>query len=362
MAVAGQMLMAFDIDGTLVTEPSPDDSPSQRTIDAIHAAAEHGAIITVATGRAPEDALAFARRHFSTCCKYVISGNGRHIVLASTGESIISTPNNESLAIDPLAVAVLSEGLQNVDASVSTTVGVKTLQEETVYLRDQPTPSWVCERWPDAPSVRDVVVVKALRPILEAVAAGTSTEYLAVETTLIWRGDDDPEGVGFRTAWPAFLSAAATNRNAVAQLNVIGATADAEKGAVDQSKRGTGFGRDFLMVEASGVDKASALRTLAQHVGIPKERLVAFGNDYNDIGMLKFAGLGVRCPALVALTVLCGFSPIACLPATTVWCLLLPSNNTGRHEGLTTERGRRRRRDYTHGRGGWRSATARNLA
>lgn len=83
MAVAGQMLMAFDIDGTLVTEPSPDDSPSQRTIDAIHAAAEHGAIITVATGRGPEDALAFARRHFSTCCKYVISGNGRHIVLAA---------------------------------------------------------------------------------------------------------------------------------------------------------------------------------------------------------------------------------------------------------------------------------------
>ena len=350
MAVAGQMLMAFDIDGTLVTEPSPDDSPSQRTIDAINAAGEQRAIITLATGRAADDALAFARRHFPTRCKYVISGNGRNIVLASTGESILSTPNNESLAIDPLALAVVSEGLRNVDASVSTTVGIKTLHEKTVYFRDQPNPRWVCERWPEVPSVRDVVVVNALRPILEAVAAGTATEYLAVESALIFRGDDDPEGMGFRTAWRAFLSAGATNRNAAAQLNVIGATTDAESDSVDHHiKSGTGFGRDFLMVEASGVDKASALMKLAQQVGIPKERVVAFGNDYNDIGMLKVAGLGVRCPALLLWPY---------FPVTHQRCAC-PPPRTGRHEGLTTERGRHRRRDYnTHCRGGWCRATA----
>eukprot|EP01043_Picozoa_sp_COSAG02_P023314 COSAG02_NODE_1241_length_13704_cov_3.128188_8_plen_199_part_00 len=181
------------------------------------------------------------------------------------------------------------------DPSVSATVGLKTVHGETAQLRDRPNPGWVCERWPDAPAVRDVVVVTDLHTVLEAIAGGTSAEYVAVDSTLIFRGEDDPEGVRFQTSWPAFLAAGATNRNAVAQLNVIGATAiDAEAdGADDHVKSGTGLGRDFLMVEASGVDKASALMALAERIGTPRECLVAFGNDYNDIGMMKFVGLGV---------------------------------------------------------------------
>lgn len=218
MTVAG-MLMAFDIDGTLVNEASPDDCPSRRTITAIRAIAEQGAIVSVATGRAAEDALAFARRHFPDHCMYVISGNGRSTVLASTGEAVGSTANIE-LAIDPMAIAVLSEGLRQVDPKLSTTVGLKTINGSTIYLRDRPNPKWVSVRWPNAPSVCDVVVQKDMRSELEAIGGGTSTSYLAVESALVWRGDDDSEGLRFKRSWQAFLASSATNRNAAAQLNV----------------------------------------------------------------------------------------------------------------------------------------------
>eukprot|EP01043_Picozoa_sp_COSAG02_P023315 COSAG02_NODE_1241_length_13704_cov_3.128188_9_plen_58_part_00 len=49
MPGVSDLLLAFDIDGTLVTEPSQSDSPSERTIHAIRAAAEQGAIIAVFT-------------------------------------------------------------------------------------------------------------------------------------------------------------------------------------------------------------------------------------------------------------------------------------------------------------------------
>ena len=77
MTAAG-LLIAFDIGGTLITEPSPTDSPSQRTISAIRAVAEQGAIITLATGREVQDAVAFAQRHLPDCCMYAIGGNGKY--------------------------------------------------------------------------------------------------------------------------------------------------------------------------------------------------------------------------------------------------------------------------------------------
>ena len=40
-------------------------------------------------------------------------------------------------------------------------------------------------------------------------------------------------------------------------------------------------------------NKGSALRMLADELGIPVEQTMAFGDDLNDIAMLKEAGIGV---------------------------------------------------------------------
>lgn len=46
-------------------------------------------------------------------------------------------------------------------------------------------------------------------------------------------------------------------------------------------------------VQPKGIGKANALRTLCGALGIDRSQVVAFGDDRNDIGMLKWAGLGV---------------------------------------------------------------------
>ena len=40
----------------------------------------------------------------------------------------------------------------------------------------------------------------------------------------------------------------------------------------------------ILMMEASGIDKATALEALAAELCIPQSNVFAFGNDYNDLG------------------------------------------------------------------------------
>ncbi len=49
----------------------------------------------------------------------------------------------------------------------------------------------------------------------------------------------------------------------------------------------------FIEVVPQGVDKGRALGWLAQHLGIPQEETLAAGDQYNDLPMVQWAGLGV---------------------------------------------------------------------
>lgn len=49
----------------------------------------------------------------------------------------------------------------------------------------------------------------------------------------------------------------------------------------------------YLEFNPRGVDKGSGLRFLASHLGIPMEETLAIGDNYNDLPMLRAAGLGV---------------------------------------------------------------------
>lgn len=44
---------------------------------------------------------------------------------------------------------------------------------------------------------------------------------------------------------------------------------------------------------ALGIDKGSALRWLCERKGINRNQVIAFGDNYNDIEMLEYAGVGV---------------------------------------------------------------------
>ena len=48
-----------------------------------------------------------------------------------------------------------------------------------------------------------------------------------------------------------------------------------------------------IEVMNEGVDKGNAVKILAEKMNIDREDIIAFGDNYNDIEMIKFAGLGV---------------------------------------------------------------------
>ena len=49
----------------------------------------------------------------------------------------------------------------------------------------------------------------------------------------------------------------------------------------------------FIEVMAKGIDKAASLDRLAKSLGIKQEEVMAFGDGYNDLSMIEYAGMGV---------------------------------------------------------------------
>lgn len=49
----------------------------------------------------------------------------------------------------------------------------------------------------------------------------------------------------------------------------------------------------YLEVVPKGIDKAASLERLLQRIQIKREEVIAIGDGFNDLSMIKFAGLGV---------------------------------------------------------------------
>ena len=49
----------------------------------------------------------------------------------------------------------------------------------------------------------------------------------------------------------------------------------------------------FIEVVPKGIDKAAAIESLIDKIGIEQSETIAFGDGYNDISMIEYAGLGV---------------------------------------------------------------------
>ena len=49
----------------------------------------------------------------------------------------------------------------------------------------------------------------------------------------------------------------------------------------------------FLELVPQGIDKALSLAVLLEQTGIKREEIIAIGDGYNDLSMIKFAGLGI---------------------------------------------------------------------
>lgn len=49
----------------------------------------------------------------------------------------------------------------------------------------------------------------------------------------------------------------------------------------------------FLELVPKGIDKAQSLAVLLKEINMTKEEMIAVGDGFNDLSMIKFAGLGV---------------------------------------------------------------------
>jgi hydroxymethylpyrimidine pyrophosphatase-like HAD family hydrolase len=48
-----------------------------------------------------------------------------------------------------------------------------------------------------------------------------------------------------------------------------------------------------MEVVPQGIDKAAAIAALIKKIGIEREETIAFGDGFNDVSMVEYAGLGV---------------------------------------------------------------------
>lgn len=53
------------------------------------------------------------------------------------------------------------------------------------------------------------------------------------------------------------------------------------------------FGTLFLELVPLGIDKARSIAVLSEKLGITREEVAAMGDGYNDLSMIKYAGLGI---------------------------------------------------------------------
>lgn len=49
----------------------------------------------------------------------------------------------------------------------------------------------------------------------------------------------------------------------------------------------------FLELVPNGIDKACSLKVLLKHLGLSHKEMIAIGDGFNDVSMIKYAGLGV---------------------------------------------------------------------
>ena len=229
----GYKLIALDIDGTIRSNERP---ISARTSRAVNMASQAGAVITLATGRMFQSALAATADLKIT--SPIVSYQGAHIADAITGKVLWHRPLTPEMSVEAL------------DALSTWEREVLAYHDDQVYV-NMLTP------WVEAYAERNQGWVHVV-PDLNALAAKKPTRLVAA-------GDEDDIH-----ALHLQLKAALDS-----QLSIIRSLPH------------------FCEILHPDSGKQKALAWLCRHLGIRQDETVAFGNAYDDVEMLRWVGLGV---------------------------------------------------------------------
>lgn len=229
-------LIVADLDGTLLNS---NHEVAPFTAAAVDAAIERGVLFTVATGKTFSSTPAIIRRFRVTIP--VICGNGTQ-VFGPDGTLI----HEEPIPIDYALEAVRLAQQTGFRAIVYTREGLLT------DLRDDNVAELVAHHEPEPHIVPDIV--SALR-----------NHHKPYKLVLMNRDLAAVEDFQERITG-MFAGRAEVVRSGLASL---------------------------VEIMPSGVTKGTALQVILDHVGVPAEQTIAFGDNCNDVAMLRLVGIGV---------------------------------------------------------------------
>lgn len=233
-------IIALDLDGTLTNS---EKIITPRTFDALMKAQREGVRLVLASGRPTYGIAALANKlQLADYGGYVLSYNGGRIIDWCEKTVIFSQ------VVDQKLVPILYDFAEKAQLPIVTYLPEDILasKNEGEYLAEEAR-------------INGMPVVVAQNFVEEAMQiAGGSTKFLI---------PGEPEQlIQLESEMKAALSE---------QMEVF---------------RSAPF---FLELPPKGIDKAQSLQRLLTHLGLERESLMAFGDGFNDLSMIQFAGQGV---------------------------------------------------------------------
>lgn len=233
-------IIALDLDGTLTNS---EKNITPRTLDALMKAQREGVRLVLASGRPTFGIAALANQlQLADYGGYVLSYNGGRIIDWCEKTVIFSQ------VVDQKLVPILYDFAEKAQLPIVTYLpeAILASKNEGEYLAEEAR-------------INGMPVVVAQNFVEEAMQiAGGSTKFLI---------PGEPELlIQLESEMKAALSE---------QMEVF---------------RSAPF---FLELPPKGIDKAQSLQRLLTHLGLERESLMAFGDGFNDLSMIQFAGQGV---------------------------------------------------------------------
>src|SRR5574344_435323 len=231
-------LIAVDLDGTLVRS---DQTISPRTLEMLKYAQSQGVKVMIASGRPTCGTIHVAEElELEKYGGYVMSFNGGEICDWATKEVLYKEILNTEV------IPFLYEEAKNHDMHIITYMGREVVieVEDNEYVRYS--------------SMRNRMPIRKADDVLKAIEGESIVKCMVV-------GEPDPL------------------RELESELQVV---LEGKAGVF----RSEPF---FLEIVPLGIDKAKGLKVLLERMGIEREEVIAFGDGYNDVTMIEFAGTGV---------------------------------------------------------------------
>ena len=233
-------IIALDLDGTLTNS---EKNITPRTFDALMKAQREGVRLVLASGRPTFGISALANQlQLADYGGYVLSYNGGRIIDWCEKTVIFSQ------VVDQKLVPILYDFAEKAQLPIVTYLpeAILASKNEGEYLAEEAR-------------INGMPVVVAQNFVEEAMQiAGGSTKFLI---------PGEPE--------------------LLIQLESEMKAAHSEQMEVFRSAP------FFLELPPKGIDKAQSLQRLLTHLGLERESLMAFGDGFNDLSMIQFAGKGV---------------------------------------------------------------------